>query len=313
MSSQKASYTLVLTHDVDHIALKNYPIFSNMTLEFFKQCIWINFLRYLRGDLSFFKYIDSLIWCLVYPLVKLGWHPDPWEESVKNMLEMERKHNVRSTLFFIPFKDRNGHVSPGKPAKGRAIKYDLKSYRLFLAELENDGWEVGVHGIDAHISPKNATEEINVLRKLMPQKSSIGLRMHWLFQSEILWKNLKEAGFTYDATFGNNNLVGFPDKKYTPFQKDGIWVIPVNIQEGTLLGYWHQGKLPYEPWSKVEEILAEAKKNRAVVTILWHNHAFGVYHYHGDLYEKILIKAKADGARICRCIDVINELESQSY
>lgn len=311
MNTNKFSYTLVLTHDVDHIALKNYPVISNMTLEFFKQCIWINFLRFLKDDISFSEYFDSITWCLVYPLVKLGLYPDPWEKSVTSMLDMERRHNVRSTLFFIPFKDRNGHIGTGIPAKGRAIKYDLQDHQALLAELESNGWEVGVHGIDAHISLQNATEEINVLRNLMPTKTKIGLRMHWLFQSDTLWKNLQEAGFAYDATFGSNDLVGFPDEKYKPFKKDGIWVLPINIQEGTLLGYWHQGKLPYEPWTKVEEILAEAKEKQAVVTILWHNHAFGVYHYHGDLYEKILLKAKADGARICRCIDVITEMEAK--
>jgi peptidoglycan/xylan/chitin deacetylase (PgdA/CDA1 family) len=239
-------------------------------------------------------------------------HIDPWEKSIRDMLEIEKKYDVRSTLFFIPFKDRQGHIAEGIPAKGRAIKYNLADHKNLLLELEANGWEVGVHGLDAHISVQNAREELGALRAQLPTKKMVGIRMHWLFQSETLWKNLTEAGFYYDATYGNNDEVGFPNGHYQPFKKDGIWVIPINIQEGTLLGYWRKGALPYDPWKRVEEILAEAGENNAVVTILWHNHAFGVYHYHGFLYEKILQRAKADEARICKCIDIVEELDAAS-
>lgn len=308
----KAGYTLVLTHDIDFISLRKHPVFSNVTLEFFKQCIGVNFLRMLRGDLPFIQYLDSLRWCVVYPLVKLGLHTDPWERSMDDILEIEKRHDVRSTFFFIPFPNNNGYIREGTPAKGRAIKYDVKEYGELLQKLERGGWEVGVHGLNAHINVDNAKEELEVIKSLLPDKKNFGIRMHWLFQSEKLWGNLKEAGYYYDASFGSNDKVGFPDDQYIPFKKDGIWVIPVNIQEGTLLGYWRKADTPYDPWEKVEEILEEAKQKKAVVTILWHNNAFGVYHYHGYLYEKIIQKAKADDAYICRCIDICESLDIKS-
>lgn len=308
----KSPYTIVLTHDIDHISLRKYPVFSNVTLEFFKRSLWINLLRTLQGDLPFIQYLDSLRWCFSYPLIKLGWHQDPWEKSMNDVLEIEKRHGVRSTFFFIPFANRHGHVQEGVSARGRAIVYDVREHKDFLLKLESDGWEVGVHGLDAHITVNSAREELEVLRSLLPDKKKFGIRMHWLFQSERLWKNLKEAGYYYDATFGNNDEVGFPNGQYAPFKKDDIWVLPVNIQEGTLLGYWKKGPLPYDPWEKIEEILAEAGEKSAVVTILWHNNAFGVYHYHGYLYEKIILKAKADGARICRCIDVVESLDNKN-
>jgi peptidoglycan/xylan/chitin deacetylase (PgdA/CDA1 family) len=309
METNKANYTLVLTHDVDHIALRNYPVFSDVTIDFFKRCLWSNLLRTLNGKLSLLRYLDSVKWCVAYPLVKLGLFPDPWEKSMTDMLAMEKKYEVRSTLFFIPFNNTGGRVTAGVPAKGRAVRYAVGDYKNLLRELEANGWEVGVHGIDAHISLKNAQEEIAVIKNLLPLKEKIGARMHWLFQSAELWRNLKAAGYYYDATFGNNDEVGFPEGKYLPFKKDDIWVIPLNIQEGTLLGYWNKNA-PVDPWAKVEEILSEAKEKNAVVTVLWHNNSFGVYHYHEDLYEKILQKAKTDGARICRCVDICEELDA---
>ena len=308
----KTTYTVVLTHDIDHISLRKYPVFSNVTLEFFKRGLWINLLRTLQGDLPFIQYLDSLRWCLAYPFIKLGWHQDPWEKSMDDILEIENRYRVRSSFFFIPFANRHGHIQEGVPAKGRAIVYDIREYKDLLIKLEAGGWEVGVHGLDAHIDVDNAKEELEVIKSLLPDKEKFGIRMHWLFQSERLWKNLKEAGYYYDATFGNNNIVGFPDGQYIPFKKDGIWILPINIQEGTLLGYWRKGRLPYNPWEKVEDILAEAANKGAVVTILWHNHAFGMYHYHGHLYEKIIQKAQADGAHICRCIDVFEKLDTDN-
>lgn len=311
--NSKARYTLVLTHDIDFISLRKHPVFSNVTLEFFKQCLWVNFLRTLRGDLQFIQYLDSLRWCAVYPLVKLGLHPDPWERSMDDILNIETRRGVKSTFFFIPFANHHGHIREGIPAKGRAIKYDVREHGELLQKLERDGWEIGVHGLDAHISVEDARKELEVIKSLLPDKKDFGIRMHWLFQSEKLWNNLKEAGYYYDATFGSNDKVGFPEGQYVPFKKDGIWVLPVNIQEGTLLGYWSKGAPAYDPWEMVESILAKAKEKEAVVTILWHNNAFGVYHYHGYLYEKIIQKAQTDGARICRCIDVFEYLDKNDH
>jgi peptidoglycan/xylan/chitin deacetylase (PgdA/CDA1 family) len=312
MESNKANYTLILTHDIDHTSLRSYPVFSNMTVEFFKRCLWINLLRMIKGDIPFLQYLDSVKWCIVYPLVKMRLFPDPWETTINDIVEMENKYGVRSTFFFIPFKDKMGHIIEGVPAvRGRAVKYDVCDFKDLLFKLESNGWEVGVHGIDAHISLQSAKEEIEVIKTLLPFKEKIGVRMHWLYQSESLWKNLRDAGYYYDATFGSNDDVGFPNNKYQPFKKDGIWVIPLNIQEGTLLGYWQKEPIQTDPWTRIEEILSEAKEKKAAVTILWHNHSFGVYHYHGYLYEKILKKAKADGARICRCIDICEEMEAR--
>jgi len=81
----KKQYTIVLTHDVDFLSLKNYPIFSKTALKFIKDCILGNIIRFLKGNLSFLKYIKSIIWGLSYPFIKLGLINDPWEKSIENL------------------------------------------------------------------------------------------------------------------------------------------------------------------------------------------------------------------------------------
>lgn len=309
MNQISSSYTLILTHDVDHLSLRSYPLFSKSTISFLKRCIWNNLIRVIKGDLTLRKYLDSIKWCILYPCTKLGLCPDPWEKAINDILRIEEKYGVRSTFFFIPFKDKPGHIKDGIPAEGREAKYDVRDYKDLLNKLEANGWEVGVHGIEAHISLKSAREELEVIKNLLPDKEKIGVRMHWLYQSDDLWKNLKEARYYYDATFGSNDEVGFSGGHCQPFKKDGIWVIPLNIQDGTLLADRHKGLSIKNAWSEIEKVLSIAKKENAVVTVLWHTNVFGVYNYWGSLYEKILHKAISDGAKVMKCIDVINEME----
>jgi peptidoglycan/xylan/chitin deacetylase (PgdA/CDA1 family) len=300
-------YSIVLSHDVDYISLRSFPIFDRVTVSFFKRSLWSNLLRTCKGDISFREYLDSVRWCLLYPFVKLNLVADPWEKGIYQIMAMEREYGVRSTFFFIPIPSYAGKVSKDVDApKGRAARYDLGKYKELLQRMDADGWEVGVHGLDAHVSLEKAKEEISVLRKIIPGKP-IGVRMHYLYQSEELWSNLKEAGYHYDATMGSNNEVGFPDGRYRPFRKDNLWVVPLNIQDGTLLGDWHMGLCLEDAWRQIESILKTAKEKNAVVTVLWHTNIFGVHSYWGNIYRRILERARRDNAQVLRCIDACEE------
>jgi peptidoglycan/xylan/chitin deacetylase (PgdA/CDA1 family) len=234
---------------------------------------------------------------------------DPWWESFCIMLEIEKRYGVRSTLFFIPFPRRPGHTPKGKRApNNRAAYYELEDYRSLLQQLERDGWEVGIHGIDAYRELESAKAELEAIRRLLPGKNRMGIRMHWLYHlGNKTWKILEAAGYAYDATFGWNDRVGFPGGQYRPFipKEISLVVLPLNIQDGALLGEWHQFLEKHEAWQRAEQVLTEAKEVGAVVTVLWHNNSFAAPRYWGWLYERILQRAKKDGACICRASDVV--------
>ncbi len=306
MINQESSYTLILTHDVDHLALKKYPIFSKDTISFFKRCLFNNFIRLFKKDISYEKYLDSIKWCVAYPLIKAGKSEDPWEKAIADIMALEKKYEARSTFFFIPMPHNPGHKSKGvRDDDNREAKYDIQDYKSLLEEIEKEGFESGVHGIDSHIDSECARAELNLLKKVLPYKENFGLRMHWLYQPESLWRNLQEAGFLYDATCGSNEEVGFFEDQYEPFLRDGIWVFPLTIMDSTILGNWRMGLTMEESWLRIEEILEEAKEKRCVVTVNWHTDHFYVYDYWGEVYERILKKAKDDGAQIMNCIDYI--------
>lgn len=306
----KVPYILVLTHDIDALSVRELPLSSRTFWGFAYRCLVVNFRRVLSKRLGLREYLDSFKEVLLLPLIKLGLAPDPWEKGLEVMLEIERRYGVRSTLFFIPLPKQPGHTPAGEPApSNRAAHYKLEEHKDLLLQLEQDGWEVGVHGIDAHLDLESAKAELEALRELIPDKHKIGIRVHWLYhRGRETWKILDEAGYAYDATFGWNDRIGFPDECYGPFKPEGVKnlvVLPLNIQDGALLGEWHQFLNNEEAWRRVEQVMDEAKGRKAVLTVLWHNNSFVAPRYWGWLYERIIQKAKGDGALICRAIDVV--------
>ncbi len=310
MASVEVPYTLVLTHDIDVLSVKELPLLGRTFWGFAYRCLIVNSRRILTRRLSLREYLNSLKQVLLLPLIKLGLASDPWEKGLRVILKIERQYDVRSTFFFIPFPGQSGHTPEGKPAPdNRAAHYQLDEYEGILEQLEREGWEVGVHGIDAYLNLEGAKAELRATQKLIPERGEIGIRMHWLYhKGEETWTILDEAGYAYDATFGWNDRIGFPDGRYEPFKSKGVKklvVLPLNIQDGALLGEWHQFLSNEEAWQQVEQVLTEAKEHEAVVTVLWHNNSFVAPRYWGWLYERIIQRAKEDGARICRAIDVV--------
>ena len=311
MAKLEAPYTLVLTHDIDVLSIREIPLSSRTFWGFAYRCLVVNSRRVLSRRLSLREYSDSLRQVLFLPLIKLGLAPDPWGKGLKVILEIEKRFGVHSTFFFIPFSKRPGHTPEGEPAPtNREAHYRLSEYQALLQQLERDGWEVGVHGIDAYLDLESAKAELETIRILIPERHKIGIRMHWLYhRGEETWKLLDEAGYAYDGTFGWNDRIGFPGERYGPFKPKGVKnlaVLPLNIQDGTLLGEWHQFLSHAEAWQQVKQTLEKAREHRAIVTVLWHNNSFVAPRYWGWLYEKIIEKAKEDGAHICRAIDVVD-------
>jgi hypothetical protein len=308
----EGEYSLVLTHDVDDFSLREIPVSSRTFWGFAYRNITMNFRRYRRGDLDMQNYLKSLGWACATPLVKAGIVCDPWLSSFRDMIEIERSYGVRSTLFFISIPRDPGHNPDGTNAPSkRSGYYRLEDWKQHLLKLHSDGWELGVHGIDCHVSVESARRELYAFSQVLGINSP-GLRMHWLYSTDSLRENAKKAGFAYDSTLGWNDRIGFPEGRLQPFidRETGLPILPLNIQDAALLGEWRQGLNGSEAWQKVSILMDEAKKIRGVLTILWHSTSYGPPRFWSDIYVRILEKALNDGARIIRAIDAVQEFAS---
>lgn len=318
MRRSEFPYTLVLTHDIDALSLAELPLFGRTLWGFVYRCLLTNARRFVGRGISFSEYVDSIRQVALLPLVRLGVAKDPWREGVQVMLEMERRLGVRSTVFFVPVPGRQGHTVEGKKApRNRAAFYDLAGVQDLLQVLDSEGWEVGLHGIDSHLGEHVASEEVALLREALPSpQRKLGIRMHWLCLDGIRsWAAFEKAGLAYDSSFGSNVEVGFPDGHTQPFVPDGLdrlVVLPLVMHDVALLGGQHQLADKETAWQRAEQVLALARERRAVVTVLWHNNSFVAPRYWGWLYEKIIGKARADGAVICRAIDAVEAFGQHS-
>lgn len=293
-------YVLVLTHDVDQLSFRDMPFLGREQLALVKALVAGNLGRWLRGHISLRDYVASLLTAFSLPLVLLRLLPDPLEQSIGLVTAIEDEFGARSTFFFIPFAGRAGHIAPGVPAsKHRTSWYRLADYAGLVRFLVARGWEVGVHGIDCHLSQAAAAaRERAELAAIVGPDYPIGVRMHWLYSSPSLYRNLAEAGYAYDATLGWNDRIGFPDGRYRPFADDdtGLVVVPLNIQDVALLRRDHMNLKPEQAWQAIEAVLDEAREHGAVVTVLWHNDSFLPPRCWAGLYRRILARARADGA-----------------
>jgi len=303
-------YTLVLTHDVDHLCMRRIRPFSRRHLALVKDLVARNFVRLVFGRISLADYAASLELALELPLVMLGLVPDPWEESIEAITRLEEEFGFRSTFFFMPFADEAGHTPAGLPAPvHRASNYRLADYRNLLGSLVERGWEVGLHGIDCHTGEAAARREKAELARVLGAQPA-GCRMHWLYSTERLNQHLKDAGFAYNATLGYNDRVGFPDGRARPYveMESGLAILPLAIQDCALLRADHANLAPQAAWDRISRILESARASGAVVTVLWHNDSFVPPRCWHRLYRRLLEQARADNACVVRSMDVVNEL-----
>lgn len=144
---------------------------------------------------------------------------------------IENELRVRSSFYFIPFKDVAGINAP----KIREAKYDLDEG--LIRRLVDGGWEVGVHGLDSWKDVEKGEEELKRILKFKLTNTKIGTRIPWLFFDDETWKRLDEAGFYYDTSFGYNNDVGVRAgtlQVYRPRDVLNLVELPLNIQDGSL-------------------------------------------------------------------------------
>jgi peptidoglycan/xylan/chitin deacetylase (PgdA/CDA1 family) len=218
------------------------------------------------------------------------------------MINIERDFGVRSTIFIVVKPFICGLVNPfiQRFYKSRAVFYHFTDYIPLFRDLISEGWELGVHGIDAWASVENARQELEIFQKNFSQ-TRVGIRMHYLYQmpETSIW--LEEAGFAYDSTVGSNYTANIPGGRITPYIPPGchkFWEFPIIIQDQTVYAPAYS-KVGYDTSRRmIDELLKYFRKYHGVMTILWHPDSFTAPNNWSGLYEYILQETSKDGAWI---------------
>ncbi|ABS56254.1 hypothetical protein Mboo_1737 [Methanoregula boonei 6A8] len=279
-------YMVALTHDVDLTSVREcrWTTVGYAAYQCFTQGSWSAGLHLL--------------------LARCGFCSDPWV-LFSRWKEFEDSLGVHSTFFFVP--------KPGKPGirahPYRAISYNVTQKSEVLRDLENGGWETGVHGLDNWADAGSGEQERVFLE---PVTAHPGNRTHWLLFDTNSWKFLDAAGYVYDTTFGYNDDAGFRAgtlQAYRPRDVKNLLELPLHIQDLGLFGKfcwaptengWEKTPCLHldEPTARAwcDRIFAYARTYGGAVTVLWHYENLMPPKGWSGFYADMVRQAKVDGA-----------------
>lgn len=240
-----------------------------------------------------------------YHLISLFSKTNPYW-SFEKIMEIEKKHNVRSTFFFLKETKKFKILHPSTYGLSLGY-YDFKTSPIpnIIKTLDEGGWEIGLHGSYHSFNNKNLLlKEKNELEQVLG-KPVIGIRQHFLnLNIPQTWEIQKDIGFKYDASFGYLDQIGFKEDKILPFQPldNNFLEIPTTIMDSNLFSYYNEK----ERWGKIISLIDVAEKNGGIINILWHQRVFNDKEFPGwaTMYENIIQECKKRNAYICNAKDI---------
>ncbi|HPC73134.1 MAG TPA: hypothetical protein P5551_04975 [Syntrophales bacterium] len=289
-------YAVCLTHDIDFLRFRDH-LFDKTMMGFIYRASLGSVVRLLQGRMSSRNVFKNFVALATAPLVHLGLCPDFWNQIP---LYMELEKNWKSTFFLIPFEGRSGAPCGPEDRSSRAARYDVAEMGDIIKTVVNEGFEVGVHGIDAWADRDCAAEE---RRRLEPysRTDGIGIRMHWLYRGEDTFRILDEAGYAYDSTFGYNDAVGYRAgtvQAYKPPGVTGLLELPLNIQDTALFYPGRMNLTEKDATIACDSLMENSRRFGGALTLLWHDRSMAPERLWGDFYRDLLGKFEADGAWI---------------
>jgi peptidoglycan/xylan/chitin deacetylase (PgdA/CDA1 family) len=285
---ENKKFAVCITHDVDSVSLNNY------------RHAWRNRRSIYAADKKAFNFIKWYI----------GFIKDVWIGRARfsnndpiycydKWIDIERKHNAKSTFLFFAEQIENRHVADCVYRFRDMVKFNGK--RMSVAEMiraiDKMGWEIGLHA---------SWHAYNNAKDLIFQKKQIegivgheifSIRQHYLHHNISVTPHAQShAGFKYDSTLGFNNNVGFrfgtcyPWWLYDNYAKKelSIMEIPLIVQDGALISKDKGLRLDGDTaFIYIKNIISEVQKVGGVFTLLWHaDHINRIESL--DLYTRLL-------------------------
>lgn len=284
-----------LTHDVDHPSIRLHK-WDHTAFGFLYRALFGSMGRLVRGRMAARDVVKSWWAALKLPFVYLGIARDFWSDFGDRYLELE--NGIRSTFFVIPFKNTPGNRQDGPAPKFRAAQYGAEDIAGTIRQLSNAGCEVGLHGIDAWCDSTRGRAELAEIQRLAGVEE-IGVRIHWLYQSEQTHVVLEKAEAAYDSTVGYNDTVGFRAgtmQAYKPLAATQMLELPLHIMDTALFYPAHLGLSALQAKKMVAGIADSAVRFGGCVTVNWHDRSLAPERLWDSPYRDLVQDLKTRGA-----------------
>jgi hypothetical protein len=258
--------TACLTHDVDFLRISDHT-FSRTMLGFVYRASVGSLFDALKRRIPWGRFWRNIVAVVSLPWVYLGLCKDFWLQF-EDYAKIEE--GLGATYFFIPFKGCAGErVTLAKPER-RAAAYDIQEAAPWVKFLEQRGYEVAVHGIDAWHDAKRGRLEREAVARVAGTEVA-GMRVHWLCFDADSPRMLEDAGYSYDSTFGYNDTIGFragTTQVFRPLGARRIVEIPLHIQDIALFSPFYMNLNDEQAGQKCREIVSHVRTHGGVLSIL---------------------------------------------
>lgn len=288
------SFISCLTHDVDHVGVRNHK-FDHTMFGFVYRAIIGSLLDFFRRKKSLRDVVVNWIAAFSLPLIHLGLVRDFWSQFDR-YIDIEK--GLASTFFVIPYKAVAGWLDGGSAPSKRATRYDISDIAEQLGRVRLAHCEVGLHGIDAWHDSEKGRAELERIRQVTGGQE-IGVRMHWLFFNERSPAQLEKAGFSYDSTAGYNETVGYragTTQAFKPLMVKRILELPLHIMDTALFYTSYMNLSPDEARTVVDGFIENATRFGGALTINWHDRSIAPERLWGDFYVRLVEDLKSKRA-----------------
>jgi len=132
-------------------------------------------------------------------------------QNLEELMQFDKKHGIPST-FFVGVEN------------GLGLSYPFKKACNWISRIEENGFDVGVHGI--HFD--NLTKVIEEKKKFgeIVKTKRFGIRLHYLRRTERTGEYLAQAGYIFDSSeYGLKN----------PYKIGGMWEFPLHMMDTYLI------------------------------------------------------------------------------
>jgi hypothetical protein len=293
-----------LTHDVDHPSVRRHR-WDHTISGFLYRAVFGSLSRLIRGRISVRDLVRNCAAALKLPFVYLGLAKDFWRDFDDRYLELEK--NLPSTFFVIPFKNYAGRMPHGPAPAFRAARYEAQDLAETIQKLIAGGCEVGLHGIDAWLDGSKGREEVEEVRRLSGG-AEIGVRMHWLYQSQESPARIEEAGAGYDSTIGYNETVGYRSgatQVYKPLTTKRLLELPLHAMDTALFYPDHLGLSPRQAQTLLDQLRDNAIRFGGCVTINWHDRSLAPERLWGECYGSVVQDLRQRNAWVSTAGDAV--------
>jgi hypothetical protein len=285
------SFISCLTHDVDHVGVRNHK-FDHTMFGFVYRALIGSLLDFFRKKKSLRDVVVNWMAAFSLPLVHLGLAKDFWNQFDR-YIDIEK--GLSSTFFVIPYKAVSGWLDRGPAPSKRATRYDISDITCQLGRIRLANCEIGLHGIDAWRDSERGRAELERIRQVTGAQE-VGVRMHWLYFNEKSPAQLENAGFSYDSTVGYNETVGYragTTQAFKPLMVERILELPLHIMDTALFYPAYMDLSPRQAETVVDAFVENALRFGGALTINWHDRSIAPERLWDHFYIKLLEKLKS--------------------